>query len=96
MSTLTHKLENVIKAGSKVRSFDFHSRDLTGEDACYIEGEVLAIGKSVDGCERYSIKIDRMVWCGEETFDQIGHIVRPPVNGTEKLFGGVTDGVELV
>ena len=32
-----------IQVGSKVRSFDFHSRDITGEDACYVEGEVVDI-----------------------------------------------------
>ena len=95
MNTPTHKLENVIKVGSRVRSFDSHSRDLTGEDACYIEGEVVGF-EFVDGCERYVIKIDRVVWEGKELFDEIGQMVRPPLNGTGRMSGGCTDGVHLI
>ena len=84
-----------IQIGSKVRSFDFHSRDITGEDACYVEGEVVDIRRD-GGCDRYVILIEKQVWSGEEEDTHIGTLVQPPVNGIPKIFGGVTDGVELL
>ena len=87
--------ETNIQIGSKVRSFDFDSRDIAGEDACYVEGEVIDI-KSDGGCDRYVILIEKQVWSGVEESDNVGTTVQPPINGIPKLFGGVTDGVELI
>lgn len=84
-----------IQIGSKVRSFDFHSRDITGEDACYIEGEVVDI-RWEDGCDRYVILIEKQVFAGKEEDTHVGTLVLPPVNGTLKMSGGVTDGVVLI
>ena len=84
-----------IQIGSKVRSFDFHSRDITGEDACYVEGEVIDI-RWDGGCDRYVILIEKQVFAGKEEDTHIGTLVQPPVNGIPKMFGGVTDGVELL
>ena len=84
-----------IKIGSKVRSFDFHSRDITGEEAFYIEGEVVDI-RWHEGCDRYVVIIEKQVFAGKEGDSHIGELVFPPVNGIEKMFGGVTDGVELL
>jgi len=84
-----------IQIGSKVRSFDFHSRDTTGEDACYIEGEVVDI-RWEEGCDRYIVLIEKQVWSGEEEDSHVGTLTHPPVNGILKMFGGVTDGVELL
>ncbi len=87
--------ETSIQIGSKVRSFDFDSRDITGEDACYVEGEVVDIQWD-GGCDRYVILVEKQVWGGVEESDNVGFTVQPPVNGIPKLFGGVTDGVELI
>ena len=87
----------MIQVGSKVRSFDFpHSRDVSGEHACYVEGMVEGF-KEVEGCQRYIIRVDHKVFGGKEE-DILGRFpyVYPPVNGTPKLFGGVCDGVESV
>lgn len=82
----------MIKVGDLVRSYDFpHDRK------CYIEGVVDAFTEK-EGCERYMLRVLRKVWIGEEVADPIRdrEYVYPPVNGTPKLFGGVTDFVELV
>ena len=84
-----------IQVGSKIRSFDFHSRDITGEDACYIEGEIVDI-RWHNGCDRYVVIIEKQVFAGKEEDSHVGELVFPPVNGIEKTFGGVTDGVELL
>lgn len=80
----------MIKVGNLVRSYDFpHDRK------CYVEGIVEALTEK-EGCERYMIRVTRKVWAGEEVADPIREHVYPPVNGTPKLFGGVTNYVELV
>ena len=84
-----------IKIGSKVRSFDFHSRDITGEDACYVEGEVVDI-RWDGGCDRYVILIEKQVFAGKEEDTHVGSLVHPPVNGIPKWNGRLTDGVELL
>ena len=84
-----------IAVGSKVRSFDFESRDLTGENAFYVEGEVIDI-HSWTGCDRYVILVEKQVYRGEDVNYHVGKEVTPPVNGIPNLFDGVTDGVELL
>lgn len=97
----------MIQVGDKVRSFDFsdthentagvdesYGRDLTGDRACYVEGEVLGFSE-VEGCERYLIKVERDVFGGKDSDRRVGRHVHPPVNGTPKSLGGTTDFVEL-
>jgi hypothetical protein len=88
----------MIQVGSKVRSFDFSDgpggRSLSGERACYAEGEVVGF-EDHQGCERYVVAVERYVFGGEPREAWPAKIY-PPVNGTPKLFGGVCDGVELV
>jgi hypothetical protein len=85
-----------IKIGSRVRSFDFDSRDLTGDYACYVEGVVTAM-PDIEGCTRYEILVDRVVFGGKETLISRDHWVTPPVNGTPKFFDDdVCNGVELI
>ena len=85
-----------ISVGDRVRSFDFaHSRDTSGERSCYVEGRVEEF-VALEGCQRYRILVDRDVFGGEESDRRVGRYVTPPVNGTPKSFGGVTDFVELV
>ncbi len=80
----------MIEVGNKVRSYDFpHDRE------CYVEGVVEALTEK-EGCERYMIRVTRKVWAGEEVEDPYRGCVYPPVNGTPKLFGGVTNFVERV
>ena len=97
----------MIQVGDRVRSFDFaesfddgaqFGRDLDGERACYVEGIVTDIGPSQVGAGflRWEILVDRDVFGGEESDRRIGTLVCPPINGTPKSFGGVTDFVELV
>jgi len=83
-----------IAVGDVVRSFDFEYRDTEGERACFVEGIVREI---CDPCQivefpHYRIEIVRSVMNGEE-YKRRQEFVFPPVNGTPKLFGGVTDGV---
>jgi len=92
----------IINIGDRVRSFDFGSREVEGETACFVEGVVRNITHpSVDSnfrdCPHYEIRVDRRVLAGEEIDGAIiGGLVYPPVNGTPSTFGGVTDSVELV
>jgi len=84
-----------IQIGSKVRSFDFDNRDLEGEDACYVEGEVVDIHDWY-GCDRYVILVERQIFRGKDADYHVGKEVNPPVNGVQKLLGGVYNGVELL
>jgi len=94
--------------GTNVRSFDFDSRDVIGERACYVEGLLVSIlpkGSSFavgpdqvatfPDYDRYVIRVNRRVAGGHEV-DVRSEWVFPPVNGIPKFFGGVTDGVRAV
>lgn len=87
-----------IKIGDRVRSFDFEDRDLCGPRACYVEGTVVGVGTFPEfpDCPRYKIAVEREVFGGEEHWDfEVGAaFVYPPVNGTRRMMGGVTGGVE--
>ena len=84
-----------IKVGDKVRSFDFQSKDLTGERACFVEGTVENC-PVLEGCHRYAIRVETSVFGGKEDKRRVGSVVYPPINGTPSLFGGVTDFVEPI
>jgi hypothetical protein len=85
-----------IKIGSKVRSFDFESRDLTGQNSFYVEGVVVDIS-DMSGNGRYSILVEKQIFRGEEANYHVGTIVYPPVNGQFNIVtGNKTDGVELL
>lgn len=84
-----------IQVGDRVRSFTlpFHTRDLEGECAHYVEGLVTSISTHAD-CKRYNILVDRLIEGGVNR-SCYGMVVRPPVNGT--TFGEqVANGVELI
>ena len=86
-----------IAVGDRVRSFDFDSRDLEGERACYVEGVVEGIFEpGIAVWRSYAVRVTRRVICGEEEPKDVGMIVRPPVNGIRTSLGRVTDGVELL
>jgi len=87
-----------IEVNDIVRSYDFEFR----ED-CYAEGIVTEIGKELEGCPRYSIKVFKRVFEGKElpedkwlSDEPGGDMVFPPVNGTPHIFGGFTNFVEKV
>lgn len=80
---------NEIKIGDRVRSFDFSSRDLTGERACYVEGVVENIATFINLGDvlRYDIKVDRTVWSGKEEPPLGNEHIYPVVNCT-RIAGG--------
>ena len=87
--------ENV-RVGDLVRSYDFvHMRADTGENACYVEGDVQEI-VDAGGCSRYKILCTRRILGGELKSSDIGKEYFPPVNGTPTVFGGLTSFVEKI
>jgi hypothetical protein len=82
-----------IKSGDFVRSFDFESRDLDGERACYVEGMVVDIVRW-QGCDRYRIRVTDQIFRGKNIgVDDDHKEVFPPVNGTPTSMGNVCNGV---
>lgn len=104
MATLTEKHD--IKLFDHVKSYDFydHIEDCY-DPAFYVEGVVCGIVKAGEvhpetgacfpDCDRYAIRAVRKVLDGEE-FAHFAPWVFPPVNGTKRLFGGTSFGVEKV
>jgi hypothetical protein len=84
-----------INIGDRVRTFDFPdaTRALEGDHACYYTGTVEDITEAYHG-EAYKIRVDGRVLTGDHI--DYDPYVYPPINGRPKLFGGVTDGVELI
>ncbi len=87
-------MAEAIKVSDYVRAFDFDSRDLEGERACYVEGDVVALVKR-EGCMFYAISVDREVWAGVEEASPRA-LVYSPVNGTPTTMGRVTDYVTKI
>ena len=87
---------NEIQVGDDVRSFDFESRDLKGEHACFVEGEVVAIGdfEEFPDCQRYKIRAARHIFRGEEIEHE--EFIYTPLNGTPTSMGRETNGVEVI
>jgi hypothetical protein len=88
-----------IKVGDTVRSFDFPdiNKESEGKNACYVEGEVEAIGRLLDwqSCDVYKIKCTRKVFSGEER-EEHEEYYYAPVNGTPTWTGRETHGVVKV
>lgn len=80
--------------GDRVRSFDFDCRDLEGERACYMEGQVVGL-EQIEGCWRYKIEVRKSIFRGMDMTD-FPSVIYPPVNGTPRLFGDVCNGVEVI
>lgn len=86
-----------IRVGSRVRSFDFEGRDLTGDRACYVEGEVTGTQMG-----HYVVLATRDVFAGRESTtagkgSRVGTLVTPPINGRPRLLDdGVTNFVEAL
>lgn len=101
---LSRAAPSEIAVGDRVRSFDFQSRDVEGDRACYVEGTVERIGEPPFQLDTghhavYAIRVERRVFNGWEVTEgwgAVGDRVFPPVNGIPKTFGGVTDGVVKV
>lgn len=84
-----------IKVGDTVRSFDFYSRDIEGNQACYVQGEVEEIGRGFfpgQSCDCYKIKCTKKVFAGEVQ-EKREEYYFAPVNGTPKMIGKNCDGV---
>jgi hypothetical protein len=82
--------EDKIKVGDRVRSYDFEDSKHS-----YVEGVVEGF-KEIEGCERYSIRVDRSVWRDEvcSASLRLNQLVHPPLNGTPTSMGGVCAFVE--
>ena len=83
-----------IAVGDYVRSYDFPGLD---NDSCYIEGTVREMGVMMEGCQRYRIRVERVVRDNKEiqlTGEESD--IYPPVNGTPSWLGGVTNGVKKI
>lgn len=101
--------DTTITPGTKVRSFDFDSRDLEGERACYVEGFVVTILRTGESfavgegkvacfhdCDRYVIQSACRVWSGKrEEPREAEEWIFPPVNGTP-TWDGETDYVVAI
>ena len=95
-----------IKVGDHVRSYDFP--DIPGmKTTCYVEGVVEAIGPFTGeagpfGCDRYTIRIERRVWRGQEDDrwksgqEFPSGRCYPPINGIASWLGGETNSVKLL
>ena len=86
------------KPGDKIRSFDFDSKDLEGNNACYIEGVVEAITEHpVSGGGRYyKFKCTRKIFGGKEIKESIGDEVYAPLNGMKTWTGEELNQVEKI
>jgi len=79
-----------IRVGHRVRSYDF---DVS--DNCYAEGLVEEITAPWEGCARYKIRVEKLVFDGQPSA-QHPEYVYPPVNGTPTSFDRVTNGVSRI
>lgn len=86
-------MTEIINVGDRVRSYDVEN-----SRSYYIEGEVLEIVEWPDGTQRYRILASKDVWNGVwmAASKRVGQEFFPPVNGTQMLFGGVTEFVERI
>jgi hypothetical protein len=86
-----------IQVGSKVRSFDFEDQSTEGERACFIDGEVVEMGRFPDfpDCDRYKLRVERHVFGGEQLAEH-EEFVFPPLNDTPTTMGRKTEGVVLL
>jgi hypothetical protein len=90
-----------VGVGDTVICFDFPSRAMSGEVACYAVGVVEGVGRDWGGventCDRFKVRVVRQVFGGEEV-DYTG-LIFPPVNGVP-IIGAcgpkVTGGVVLM
>jgi hypothetical protein len=90
----------IIRIDDLVRSHDFEDWERPGRPPCYIEGKVEGFVE-MHGCQRYSIRVTREVWNGEEVprtapFSKHGLLVHPPLNGTPTSMGSVTNFVRKI
>ena len=98
----TTRKPHEIRVGDHVRAYDFP--DVPGmKTTCYVEGVVEAIGRIPEApdCDRYTIRITRRVWKGQEdegwqTKEFPTGRAYPPVNGIPSWLGGATNGVKLL
>ena len=85
---MTEEIKDTIEIGDYVRSFDFKHNE-----ECYVEGTVVEKGIEIEGCDRYKIKIRRVVREHSEIKNKLGEFIYPPHNGTPTIFDDVTNGV---
>jgi len=87
------------KTGDLVISHDNVDGPLDGRPASYVLGQIRGTHVADDGTTRWHLSIvgdrDGERWVDDPSFSRNGHAVFPPVNGTPRLFGDVTRGVEF-
>lgn len=92
-------MDNKIQVGDTVRSFDFpdSTRDVSGNNACFVQGVVEGVGRFIEwqACDMYKIRCTKKVFGGKE-IEEHEEFYFAPINGTNKFVGGVTDGVVKV
>lgn len=79
-----------IGLGERVRSYDFE-----GIRNCYAEGVVEAITEPMEGCRRYKLRVETRVLDGQSVAIDDPYVY-PPLNGTPRTFGGITNCVERI
>ena len=75
-------IDETVEVGDYVRAYDYGCRDLTGNNACFVEGKVVDIiddGDVVNG--RYVVLVEKDVWTGKAMDVRVGSRVFPPRNG---------------
>lgn len=84
-------METRFPIGTLLRSYDFESNR-----TCYAEGVLVRYETDASGCERYVIRVSRIVWEDKPEVEghMIGQEIYPPVNGTPTSMGRVTNQVE--
>ena len=93
---MTTLLEETIRMGDKVRSYDFE-----GNRDCYVEGVVESVGTFANlfpvafPCSRYKIRVTARVWNGVAV-ESLADYVYPPVNGSSSMTGDFMNSVESV
>ena len=95
-----------------MRSFDFAGRDLTGDRACFIEGDLVdilpagtrrnygdptVVHAHFPDCDRYVIHVSMGVFGGVPGAAAKNSYLFPPLNGTGRtLSGELCNGVEAI
>lgn len=81
------------KVGDNVRSHDFDERDITGPNACYVEGIVESIEPHPmgGGGNFVKFKISKKIFGGKEIERTVGEYNWVPQNGSYSIMGQTTN-----
>ena len=92
-------METIYEAqvGDNVRSHDFNDRDITGPNACYVQGIVESIeGHPMGGGGKFvKFKITKKIFGGKEITEKLGEYNWAPQNGSYSFMGSTTNIVRI-